>query len=61
MAEYRVKLEFANTKANNPKEAIEDLIVYLSDLKNLRGCIWEVEDEATGDELMIDLTEEEEL
>lgn len=56
---YTVKLEFQNTKANSPKEAIEDIIKYISDPKQLNRCMWEVEDEDTGEEFMIDLSEDE--
>lgn len=58
MKSYTISVTFTDQQANNPIEAVEDFIKYLKE--DADSCIYDVEDEETGEKFTVDMSEEDE-
>ena len=58
MKTYTISVTFTDQQANNIIEAVENFIEYLKEDAN--SCIYDVEDEETGEKFTVDMSEDDE-
>ena len=58
MKTYTISITFTDQQAKNPIEAVENFIESLKEDAN--SCIYDVEDEETGEKFTVDMSEDDE-